>query len=181
MEVRFVPLELARIDGLRYEAVVLPFFEDERPLRGAAGLCDWRLCGRLSRLLQRRRLTGALGEVTLVPVRPRLAFDKMLLFGAGPSEAFDGAAFDALVARMLSSLEKLHLRTFVLALPGRATGKIPPGDAIRWFLSAVGAREDFDEVVVLDDHDAQKAMAPVVEAERRRARVSRDVARDPDT
>ena len=44
------------------ETLVLPFFADERPLRGAAGLCDWRLCGRLSRLLAvgaRRRRAGA--------------------------------------------------------------------------------------------------------------------------
>ena len=72
MDVRFVLTELARIDALRYEAVALPFFEDERPLRGAAGLCDWRLCGRLSAILRGGRVTGALGELTLLPARPRL-------------------------------------------------------------------------------------------------------------
>ena len=69
----------------------LPFFADERPLRGAAGLCDWRLCGKLSQVLQRGRVTGALGEVTLVPGRPRLPFDKLLLVGCGPGGDFGGA------------------------------------------------------------------------------------------
>ena len=176
MDVRFVPLDLARIDALRYEAVALPFFEDERPLRGAPGLCDWRLCGRLSRLLMGGRVTGALGEVTLVPTRPRLPFDKMLLFGAGPSAAFDQERFVAVTRAVFASLDGLRLRNLVLSLPGRAAGQVAPGDAIRWFLAVAAEREELDEVIVLDDADAARQMQPVVDAEKRRARAARDVS-----
>lgn len=175
MDVRFVPLDLARVGALRYEAVALPFFEDERPLRGAAGLCDWRLCGRLSRLLLAGRVTGALGEVTLLPARPALPFDKMLLFGAGGSGGFDAARFAAVSSRLFEVVEGLRLRNLVLSLPGRSTGSASPGDAIRWFLEAAAGREGVEEVIVLDDLDAQKVMLPVVEAERRRARAAREV------
>lgn len=175
MDVRFVPLDLARVDGLRYEAVALPFFEDERPLRGAAGLCDWRLCGRLSRLLLGGRISGALGEVTLVPVRPRLPFDKLLLFGSGPRERFDVARFNAVTARIFEVVEGLRLRNLVLSLPGRNHNRVSPGDAIRWFLEAAGSNDRVEELIVLDDLEAQRVMQPVVDAERRRARVARDV------
>ncbi len=175
MDIRFAPLDLSRIDGLRFEALVLPFFTDERPLRGAPGLCDWRLCGRLSRWLLRGRFVGSLGEVTLLPGRPRLPFDKLLLFGAGPSESFDPSRFDTVIGHILHCLGDLGLRSFVLALPGRGTGLVAPGEAIRWFLAATGERDDLDDVVILDDPDAQRVMIPVVEAERRRVRARREV------
>lgn len=174
MEIRFVPLDLARIDGLRYEAIVLPVHEDERPLRGAAGLCDWRLCGRLSRLLQRGWVRMKSGDVTMVPVRPRLPFDKMLLFGTGDSSGFTARDVTEVTSRMLKTLEGLRLRTFVMALPGRAMGRVTAADAIRGFLSATGIEEAIDEVVIVDDLDAQKVMAPMVEAEKRRLRVIRE-------
>jgi hypothetical protein len=176
MEVRFVPLDLSRIDALRFEAVALSCFLDERPLRGAAGLCDWRLCGRISRLLARGYITGARDEVTLLPVRARLPFDKLVLFGLGPRNGFSQHAYETSVARMLDVLEKLRLRTFVIALPGRGTGDVAPGDAVRWFLRAASERTDFDEVVILDEPEAQRAMAPVVEAERRRVRAARELS-----
>lgn len=175
MDVRFVPLDLSRIDGLRYEAVVLPFFEDERPLRGAAGLCDWRLCGRLSRLLQSGRVTGSLGEVTLVPPRPRLPFDKLLLVGCGAREPFDASRFQQVTARVFDVAEGLRLRNLVLALPGRNHNRVLPGDAIRWFLDVSSERTRLEELIVLDEAEAHKTMQPIVEAERRRARAARDV------
>jgi hypothetical protein len=172
---RFVPLELARIDALRFEAVVLACFSDERPLRGAAGLCDWRLCGRLSRWIARGRISGERGEVALLPVRDRLPFDKLLLFGLGSREDFSEAAFADVAARMLDALARLRLRTFVVSLPGRSTGTVSPTDAIRWFLTGAYERSDIDEIVVLDEPDAHRVMAPLVEAERRRVRAARQL------
>ncbi|HEY1333477.1 MAG TPA: peptidase M17, partial [Myxococcaceae bacterium] len=46
-----VPLTLDALDPLPVDTVCLFVSEDERPLGGAAGFVDWRLCGQLSRLL----------------------------------------------------------------------------------------------------------------------------------
>ena len=51
MEIRFAAPNLRQLDTLRCEALAGAFFEDERPLRGALGYIDWRMCGMLSRLL----------------------------------------------------------------------------------------------------------------------------------
>ena len=51
MHIHFALPELAQLDELRCEALALPFFSDERPLRGALGLVDWRLCGMVSSLI----------------------------------------------------------------------------------------------------------------------------------
>jgi hypothetical protein len=172
VDVRFVLNELARIDALRYEAVALPFFEDERPLRGAAGLCDWRLCGRLSAVLRSGRVTGALGEMTLLPARPRLPFDKMLLVGSGPLEGFGEERFRTVVGAVFDVVRGLRLRNLALSLPGRGAGRVAPGDAMRWFLDE-GSGSILEEAVVLDDAEAVKVMLPVVDGERRRIRAAR--------
>src|SRR6266446_3210351 len=48
----------------------------ERPLTGLAGLVDWRLSGRLSRLIRAGLVIGAAGEALLTPPGMRLAFKK---------------------------------------------------------------------------------------------------------
>ena len=40
------------------DLAVAGFFSDERPLRGAAGRADWRLCGTISELLVSGRMRG---------------------------------------------------------------------------------------------------------------------------
>ena len=66
MALSVLPLDLARWDESVRDCLVLPVFKDDRPLRGAAGLADWRLCGRLSRLIKAERASGEAGEETLV-------------------------------------------------------------------------------------------------------------------
>lgn len=170
MDVKFVAESLRALDGLKSEALTLNVFEDERPLRGAAGLVDWRLCGRLSALAVRGRLTGQLGEVLLIPARPRLPFEKLLVFGAGPSAGFDEGAFRARISAVLDTLTGVRVRGSVMTLPGRSMGRIAAARAIEIFLEVAEQHPEHDEVTLIEHPDAQKEMQPVVERERRRAR-----------
>jgi hypothetical protein len=170
LDVMFVAPDLRRLDELKSEALALAFFEDERPLRGALGLCDFRLCGQLSRLLVRGRARGALGETVLVPTRPRLPFEKLFLFGAGRADELDVARFDAVVERMLETLDLARVRASVVGLPGRTSDRIRPVKAMEIFLARAAAHPEQDEVTLIEDADAQRAMTPVVERERRRVR-----------
>lgn len=161
MKIAFVPPELRRLDQLRCDVLALSFFQTERPLRGAAGLVDWRLCGRLSRLQATARLTGAPGEVTLLPPRPRLPFDKLLLLGLGTKESFDEAAYAEALRQTFAALSSMRTHSVAMALPGRATGVIPPERAMAALLDLGAAAEDQDELVLIEDADAQKVMAPL--------------------
>ena len=172
MEVRFVAPDLRRLDALKLEAISIPFFEDERPLVGALGLVDWRLCGTISKLILRGRVTGRAGETVLVPARPRLTFEKLFLFGVGPRQELSESAFDATLGRMLTTLTRARVRASVLVLPGRASGLVPPDRAMERFLAVASAHPEHDEVTLVEDAEAQRAMAPIVERERRRARAS---------
>ena len=92
MALSVLPLDLVRWDEAARatpgrttvrECLVLAVFEDDRPLRGAAGLADWRLCGRLSKLLKANRATGKAGETMLLPPGHRLPFDSLSELRAG--------------------------------------------------------------------------------------------------
>ena len=69
MLVRFITPSLRCFDDLKSEAMSVPFFSDERPPRGALGMVDWRLGGRVSSLLGAGRICGNRGETVLIPAR----------------------------------------------------------------------------------------------------------------
>lgn len=169
MDVRFVLPDLRRIDELKSEALALVFFEDERPLRGPLGLVDWRLCGQLSRLLLRGRARGSVGEAVLVPTRPRLPFEKLFLFGGGPRAELDEARFAEVLERVLATFDRARVRASVVGLPARGD-RIAPERAMQIFLALAAAHPEQDQVTLIEDAEAQRAMAPVVERERRRVR-----------
>ena len=170
MDVRFVASDLRRLDALKMEALSVPVFEDERPLRGTPGLVDWRMCGLVSRLILRGRLRGTAGETMLIAARPRLTFEKLFLFGVGKRDALDDAVFGAAVERMLATLTLARVRASVLVLPGRSGDRIAPVRAMEMFLEIAQRHPEHDEVTLVEDAEGQKAMGPVVERERRRAR-----------
>jgi tRNA-2-methylthio-N6-dimethylallyladenosine synthase len=66
MELRFVPRDLAVLDDLDAEVLACPGWSDARPAHGVAGLCDWRLAGRVSELLRQGLISADVGEVVLL-------------------------------------------------------------------------------------------------------------------
>jgi len=152
LQVSFLAAELTRWDQLEGaqipEALVLPFFSDERPLRGAAGLVDWRLCGRLSRMLKAGRVRGALGEATLYPPPStptrRIPFPRLVLFGLGPQgRGEEQATIDALAERASRALADvvggLGLERVAVVPPGRSTGRLGARRALELLLGALNA------------------------------------------
>jgi hypothetical protein len=171
MYVRFAVPELDQIDSLRCEALALPLFSDERPLRGALGLLDWRLCGFLSGLVERGKVSGERLETVLVPGRPKLGMDKLFMLGLGPSSGFDGASVRACLEHMLDTLARARVRSTALVLPGRNGNRpIAPASAMEAFVTCALHRTDHDELILLEPQEAQREMEPVMERERRRAR-----------
>src|SRR3989440_12772637 len=89
MDLSFFPLTLEAVDQAAAESLCLFIASDERPLTGLAGLADWRLSGRLSRLLRSGLLTGSEGEAVLTQPGPRLGVQKMFLFRLGRADQSD--------------------------------------------------------------------------------------------
>lgn len=170
MLVHFATPSLAALDQLRCEVLALPLFSDERPLAGIGGLVDWRLCGLLSRWVAAGRITGAAAETVLVASRGRLPMDRVLLFGLGARGEFDAARLRERLRAMLDAVRGSGARSAALCLPGRHVDAIDPATAMQALIEATDARPPREEMVLLEGHDAQREMEPVIERARRKRR-----------
>ena len=137
---RVVRGDLAALDALDSESMGVFCWFDVRPLAGPAGFLDWRLCGALSRTLEKGLFEARRSEVMLVPAVGRLRLRRVFVFGLGPTDeatptilrhacrrAYEvmrkaGAehlAFAAPTARGQPDLEAAFLRALEEELPGR--------------------------------------------------------------
>jgi hypothetical protein len=138
------------------------FVGPERPLRGAAGLADWRLCGALSRVIQGGLFEGKGGEVLLVPSAGRFPAPRIFCLGLpdGPPE---DASFKAAAEQAVMVVEKARCRSFAAPLPPhREAAGESEGPARLWLGAARGFSGDF-HVLVGDVRGLQKALAPAAE------------------
>lgn len=172
MEYRFVAPDLRRWDTLKTEAVALGLFQDDRPPRDALGLLDWRLCGYLSEQLAAGRVDGRLSERWLVPCRGRLPVDKLFIFGLGRRDSFDASTYRAVLTDLLETLSAARVRTALVALPGRASGHISAEDAMDTLLELTRGASEHDELILIEELEAQKEMERRIQQERRRVRAT---------
>jgi len=159
--VSLVPLDLARWDQTEADGLCVAFCSDERPLRGAAGLLDWRLCGAVSRALLHGRVRGDRDEVTLMPSAGRLPFAKILLFGLGPSEATSDAVCRAACRQMAVATTRLGLQRIAIAPPGRVHDRVSARSALEILIEEMGA-EGSRELIVVETIAGQRDMAEVL-------------------
>lgn len=171
MDIRFLPPEVRRLDEANVELCACGIWSDERPVRGFAGLLDWRLGGRLSALLAAGFATGAEGEALLVPGKPHLPYEKVLVIGLGARAGFGDATFRSAVTRIASALEGMHVRRAVVELPGRGSAAIDPEQAISLTLECLGTSPEHDAWWLVEDAASQKLVEQRAADERRRVRM----------
>jgi hypothetical protein len=166
MDLRFLPPEPRRLDEASVEVCACTIWSDERPIRGFAGLLDWRLGGRLSALLKSGFLRGEPGEVLLVPGKPHVPFEKVLVVGLGARSGFGHSTFRQAIVLIARSLEGMRVRRAVIELPGRATGAIEPEQAIALTLECVGSSPEHDAWWLVEDAAVQRRVEPGVRSRR---------------
>ena len=167
MEFRFVPPDLRKLDETSAELIACSMWKDERPMRGLAGLLDWRLAGKISKLARESFIEGELGEVLFVPGRPRLPFDKIIVLGLGTKAAFGDGPFREAVTRLLRTLEEAAILLVaggvlghdeVVALRSRIAGG---EESLTAFLAARSLRLDLASL-----HPFARWVTPIAEARR---------------
>lgn len=99
------------------ETAIVLVPRDERPLRGDAGLLDWRLCGEISRLLRSGFASGATGESLLIPARAPVVAERLLLFGLGLSKHLGARRIEQALERSAGKAIQLGAKRVSLALP----------------------------------------------------------------
>lgn len=167
----FVSATPDSLDELQSEIIVLPFFVDERPLRGAAALLDWRLCGALSRKLMAGYVDGHFGEKALVTALPKLRSEALLLVGLGESKGFDtGLALKA-CSLIAQTLIEAKVSTAALALPGRSMDLFAALDALELWLAAAARSRwgDLEELSIIERSEEHRALDLLFDGLRRQA------------
>ena len=165
----FVSSSLETLDQLQTELIVLPFFSDERPMRGVAGLVDWRLCASLSR----KRMAGYVDErfarKSLFAHPPKLETEGLLLVGLGASPDFDTRLARRACLVIAHALRDARVSTVALALPGRSVDLLPAVEAMQIWLEVEPEAPNLDEVCIIEAPKEHRALASLVDSLRRQA------------
>ncbi|NNE19006.1 MAG: hypothetical protein HKN10_11070 [Myxococcales bacterium] len=165
----FISNAPSSLDELQTEVIVLPFFSDERPLRGTAGLIDWRLCGSLSRKLMAGYLQGTFGEKALVANPGKLKAERLLLIGLGESASFDQSVARKACALIAQALREAKVSTAALALPGRSLGLVTALEAMQVWLAASPLDSELEELSIIERAQEHRALDSVIDGLRRQA------------
>ncbi len=141
-----MPVGLGDLDTLPGDGIGLFCWSDARPLAGVTGLLDWRLCGALTAALQREVITGAWGDVLLMPSTPRLSRRRVFLFGLGDSREWHLSMLERGCAVATEVMRSAGVAHVVLGAPAsRSMDDIEPSFAQ---ICADRSRRDFTLLVV---------------------------------
>jgi len=164
MALSVLPLDLARWDEANRDCLVLPVFKDDRPLRGAAGLADWRLCGKLSSLVKANRMNGESGETLMMPPGRRPKFGRIMWFGLGETKGYSDERYRRDLAWIVDVVSKAGISELTIQAPGRSSGLIGARRAVEIML------EDdvlaLQPITLLEDPTGQKDIAELLRQQR---------------
>ena len=118
---RAVPVGLGDLDTLPGDGIGLFCWTDARPLAGVTALLDWRLCGALTAALQREVITGAWGDVLLMPSTPRLSRRRIFLFGLGDSREWHMSMLERARSHATDVMRAAGVAHVVLGAPASRT------------------------------------------------------------
>ncbi len=136
------------VTSIPTELIVLWHFSDERPLRGTSGLIDWKLDGRISRLIMDGRITGEWQEKVMLGSFNPLADKRLVLIGLGPQEDFNPGRIRDAGRLAVRTAVKLGVDSASITLPGIIDGDI------------VAVAEEF--LAGLVDESGQSAFKPSI-------------------
>ncbi len=164
MALSLLPLDLARWDESTRDCLVLAVFRDDRPLRGAAGLADWRLCGRLSRLLKSQRATADAGETIMLPPGRRLRFSRVMWFGLGDAKGYSDDRLRKDLTWIAGVVKNAGVSDWAVQVPGRASGLIGARRAVEIILEDATLSQE--SLTLLEDPAGQKDIAELLRSQR---------------
>ena len=110
-------------DKMEGEVAVALFFEDDRPLKGAAALIDWRLNGHLTRQLMNLHVNGAPRDLLLIQNNGKLDSDWAMLVGGGQRRKLTPIVWTRLLSKIFKTCSKAGFSRIAICLD--ADGSLP--------------------------------------------------------
>jgi hypothetical protein len=178
------------LDELKVDALLLPLFQAKAQPMAVAGYADWRLSGRIAKLLLKERFRGAVGETLLMPTNGRTGPSRVFLFGLGEPRDIAEMELSALAKKMATTLAQAAVKSVAVAAP-ELPGRLAPPRTVReerrdsrqqpipivtpgarmlgeWLEASKKATASFEEIVLLDpDGSLARADAHLADAAKR--------------
>ena len=132
-----LPGRLDTLDHLRADLLVLLPFEEDRPLQGVAGLCDWRLNGRLSRLVEQGWYRPCRGQTLLMDSAGKLPTSRILVLGMGKKAVLDPQNYRRRLGSLASVLGRLGFLSIAMELPPSLPGPLETPEIQRMLFELV--------------------------------------------
>jgi hypothetical protein len=176
------------IDRQECQLVEAGFFEDERPLRGPAGLLDWRLNGAISREIINGRITGRFKETVIIPSNGRIQSPKILLIGLGRAARISYPKLREVSGHLLQTLLRINILDFCCSIPHSKPYPLECSKAVEVWVEGMAdtpglrgrIREDMRMRITEEDRLVDEALlgaqtAKVVLKQRMRIKVRQEV------
>lgn len=157
------------LDEVDAQLALILAYRDIRPLKGQAGLLDWRMNGYLSRLMMENKFSGILGEALLMPSGGRVAARELLVLGLGNFREIGDQNIPNYVSLILEKILRKKDKAFCLSLSDLATGMFEWRNTVRLFVSMLSGKEEKYQVSLLEPEEL------VEDARRRHMDFSYDV------
>ncbi|MDO8461601.1 MAG: M17 family peptidase N-terminal domain-containing protein [Deltaproteobacteria bacterium] len=141
------------IDEAGGRLAVVTFFEDLRPLKGQAGLLDWRLNGKLSELILKGKMEGKFLEALMMPSRGRIGSQEILLFGLGPVKELTEKNLSDIFGNIIQKIEKLKVCEFVICFSDLAHDFMSWRSLLRSFVTTLALQYGEKEFKVICAED----------------------------
>jgi hypothetical protein len=156
VHLRIQPADLGALDALAVDALFLPFHAQVGQPQGPAGFVDWRLCGRIGRLLASGTFRGGRDEAVMMSPLSRIGVKRIVLLGLGdPGDA------KAAVERLIRVAEDAHIEDLAIAPPEPfSTAEDAAGVFRGWLSGGAIGRSKLKTVVLLDLDGALERTRP---------------------
>lgn len=102
-------------DKIEAQCAVITSYSDQRPLSGNAALLDWRLNGRLSRILLANRFDGCFKESLLMPAEGRIRSREILFVGLGEKASFGESHVPVFSQYLLEKIADKRVGDFMIS------------------------------------------------------------------
>ncbi len=136
MQLQFTNTSVDRIDC---DLLILGCCEEERPLRGAAGLTDWRLHGLLSKTILKHRFAATCDEKLLLPGGHRLGCKRILLIGLGNQLQVDVTRVQAFGKAAVVNALSLQAKSCAVYYPDILVQAAFNRNSLKWLLEGISA------------------------------------------
>lgn len=141
------------VDKVPVELIVLMHYENDVPFHDMLGKLDWRINGRLSRIVKDKKFSGKARELLLLPTEKRFKAGEVIVLGLGGKESFSQEHISQVLDYFLETIEKKKIRQVCFSLNQLLPSQFEWRNAVRLLLSKLVSCKTLEEVILREPAD----------------------------